>query len=184
MKSELWLHGPDDTGYEISDEELEVSESDEIALEKETRQNAMLVAPSESPLVEYERFSKFEKLLRVTALIIRFVSNLKSKTLAHGILPGDQRNLRQAHKLILSDLQKRSYSQELADLRSYGMVCKQSSLFTLAPFLDKEGVIRVKGGLGEANDLTYEEKHPIIILKGYVLFLLVKSQHENFNMQA
>ncbi|GFO46523.1 ankyrin repeat protein [Plakobranchus ocellatus] len=139
----------------------------------------MLVAPSESPLVEYERFSKFEKLLRVTALIIRFVSNLKSKTLAPGILPDDQGNLRQAHKLIVNDLQKRSYSQELADLRSDGMVCKQSSLFTLAPFLDEEGVIRVKGRLGEAKDLTYEEGHPIIIPKDYVAFLLVKSQHED-----
>ncbi|GFO42053.1 pao retrotransposon peptidase superfamily [Plakobranchus ocellatus] len=48
MKSELWLHGPGDTCNEISDEELEVSESDEIALEKETRQNAMLVAPRSS----------------------------------------------------------------------------------------------------------------------------------------
>ncbi|GFN98660.1 pro-pol polyprotein [Plakobranchus ocellatus] len=59
------------------------------------------------------------------------------------------------------------------------MVCKQSSLFTLAPFLDEEGVIRVKGRLGEDNDLTYEENHPIIVPKGYVSFLLVKSQHEN-----
>ncbi|GFN98661.1 hypothetical protein PoB_002516700 [Plakobranchus ocellatus] len=98
MKSKLWLHGPGDTCYEISDEELEASESDEIVLEKETRQKAMLEAPSESRLVEYERFSKFEKLLRVTALIIRFVSNLKSKTLVPWILPDDQGNLRQAHK--------------------------------------------------------------------------------------
>ncbi|GFN85073.1 transposon tf2-6 polyprotein [Plakobranchus ocellatus] len=89
MKSELWLHGPGETCSDISDEELEVSESDELAVEEETRLNAMLVAPSGNPLVEYERFSKFEKLLPVTALIIRFVSNLKSKTLAPGILPDD-----------------------------------------------------------------------------------------------
>ncbi|GFO46772.1 transposon tf2-6 polyprotein [Plakobranchus ocellatus] len=86
MRPKLWLHGAGETCSEISDEELDVSVSDELAVEKETMQNAMLVALSESPLIEYERFSKFEKLLRVTALIIRFVSILKSKAVVPGVL--------------------------------------------------------------------------------------------------
>ena len=103
------------------------------------------LAPVEQPLYVYERFSRFEKLLRVTTLVLKFIRNLRLNAQTTEILPDDQGNLKRGHKLILKDLQNRNNSEERADLKTGGMVSKQSSLFTLAPFLDEEVVIRIKG---------------------------------------
>ena len=56
-------------------------------------------------------------------------------------------------------------------------VPKSSPLFKLNPFLDKEGILRVRSRL-QFSSLSYEEKNPIIIPKGHVAEKLVEFQHK------
>ena len=58
----------------------------------------------------------------------------------------------------------------------------KSQLFTLDPFLDEAGLIRVNGRL-EHSDLTYDSKHPVIIPKGLLAKLIVKSKHVGLIMK-
>ena len=51
-----------------------------------------------------------------------------------------------------------------------------SPLHRLTPFLADDGLLRVRGRL-QMSDLSYEEKHPIIIPKGYLAELLVRERH-------
>jgi hypothetical protein len=44
---------------------------------------------------------------------------------------------------------------------------KGSPLGNLDPFVDNEGILRMKGRL-QFSDLGFESKHPIILPKGYV----------------
>ena len=55
---------------------------------------------------------------------------------------------------------------------------KKSALYKFNPFLDKRGLLRLGGRLGNAA-LTYEEKHPVILpKKDHVTQLLIKHYHE------
>ena len=47
----------------------------------------------------------------------------------------------------------------------------------LDPFLGKDCLLRIKGRL-QLSDLSYDEKHPIILPKCHILKLLVRFQHE------
>jgi hypothetical protein len=53
---------------------------------------------------------------------------------------------------------------------------KGSPLCSLDPFVDDEGLLRIKGRLENA-DLSFESKHPVIIPSGHVAKLLVQFQH-------
>ena len=53
---------------------------------------------------------------------------------------------------------------------------KGSNLCKLDPFLDEQGLLRIKGRLEHA-DLTFESKHPVIIPKCHLAKLLVSFQH-------
>jgi len=55
-------------------------------------------------------------------------------------------------------------------------VPKSSSIAKFNPFLSEDGVIRMQGRLHFA-DLSYEEKHPIILPKTQFALLLVRFQH-------
>ena len=41
-----------------------------------------------------------------------------------------------------------------------------------------DGLIRVYGRLAQAQGMSYDERHPIILPKCHVTYLLVRSQHE------
>ncbi|XP_011859105.1 PREDICTED: uncharacterized protein LOC105556617 [Vollenhovia emeryi] len=54
------------------------------------------------------------------------------------------------------------FSEVLTDLRAGKQVRTSSSLLALKPFIDKEGILRVGGRIQNSN-LTFENKHPIIL---------------------
>ena len=181
MSSKLWLQGPEiainEETRQLSDSNLSVEDS-QLLKEEELKGVQAVLAPVSQPLFEYERFGNFGKLLRITLLVMKFVHRLKAKcqpTLSDPA--GELITLNHAHKLILKDIQTRKYQSEIIDLRRDGSVSNQSSLLKLSPFLDEEGFIRIKGRLSEAPALSYEEKHPIILPKCHVTYLLVKAQH-------
>ena len=146
--------------------------------EEELKVLSCAVIPVFQPLFEYERFGNFNKLLRVATLVLQFVFKMKSKSQnLKQTETVDEIGLTHATKLVLKDVQRANFQSELEELKRDGMVRKQSSLFNLSPWLDEEGFIRLKGRLSQAPDLTYEEKHPLILPKCYVTYLLLKAKH-------
>lgn len=67
-----------------------------------------------------------------------------------------------------------SFGREYQALLDKKNVSHKSSILSLHPFLDKNGILRVEGRLGNST-LTYGQKHPIIIPKnGHLTTLLVR----------
>ena len=120
-------------------------------------------------VMEAERYSCYWKLLRVTAWVRRFVSNLKR------MVNGEQirvsyllvQELEDAERLWISSVQ-REFDGKTKQLNN-----------TLGLYLDEKGIILCKGRLGNA-DLSILQKHPILIPGGsYLARLLVMDAHRH-----
>jgi len=77
-------------------------------------------------------------------------------------------------------VQQEVYSEELSRLRSNKLLSKHNKLSQLSPFLDDQGLIRVKGRLKNALQLSMSQRTPIILLRADHLTVLVKwNAHHN-----
>lgn len=106
--------------------------------------------------------SSLSRIERIIAWIIRFGNNVKSNR--------DKRNFGSllnaevcgAHRLLISAVQEFGFSGAIADLRAGKQIRVSSNLLALNPFVDKKGLLRVGGRIQNSN-LTFENKHPIIL---------------------
>jgi hypothetical protein len=78
---------------------------------------------------------------------------------------------------LISIDQKQNFPQEYKALAHGLKLPKSSSLYKLTPFMDESGLLRIKGRL-QCSDLTYEEKHPVIMACSHLSSLLIRFQHK------
>ena len=127
-----------------------------------------------SCVIDISRFSNLQRLLRVTAYVLRFLENLKVK------LSGDNEGL-----ILSSNIG----AKEMEEAEQYWILDVQKSLhlnkkfenwkreFDL--FTDGDGVLRCGGRLSHA-DLPYSVKHPILLDANHgFTMLVVRSCHES-----
>ena len=73
-------------------------------------------------------------------------------------------------------MQADSFTGEIRALREGKSVPPDSPIHRLAPFMGDDGLLRIRGRL-QFSELSYEEKHPVILPKGHLATLLVREQH-------
>ena len=110
-------------------------------------------------VVDANRYSSLTKLLRVTALVLRFVSNLLGRDpRKSGLLTADE--IQRAETLWIEDVQREKFPDEIRSLK------KQTKENTLARqltlFLDEDRIIRCGGRLHNAP-LEFDTKFPILL---------------------
>ncbi|XP_065370843.1 uncharacterized protein LOC135962859 [Calliphora vicina] len=113
-----------------------------------------------------ERFSSLDRAIRVLAYVFRFFykthsahrnrNSYESTTVTN--IEVKQVKLRLA---ILA--QKVNFAEEYKCLLEKRPLSSKSSLLTLNPFLDNEGVMRLNGRLAKSPSLVYTERHPILL---------------------
>ncbi|KAJ8032042.1 hypothetical protein HOLleu_25452 [Holothuria leucospilota] len=77
-------------------------------------------------------------------------------------------------------IQKEHYFMEFLALRKNGSVPNTSPIASLNPYLADDEILRIKGRL-QLSELSYEEKHPVILPKCHLSLLLVRHQHKLLN---
>ena len=94
----------------------------------------------------------------------------KIKELARSAPPLGVSELMKAKRECIKLAQRVSYAQELSDLSrdKANTVRKTSSLLKLAPFVDKDGLLRVGGRLSKI-DLPPDSKHPVVLHPANIL---------------
>ncbi|XP_075170155.1 uncharacterized protein LOC142242472, partial [Haematobia irritans] len=112
-----------------------------------------------------ERFSGWEKAIRVTAYIFRFykrISNksqpttpLNNKTVTHA-------EFQDARNRLIVLTQKSFFYNEYSSLVSSRKVHKKSPLYPLNPFIDESGIIRINGRISN-SELPFKQRFPIIL---------------------
>lgn len=130
----------------------------------------------EHPLLK--TFSDLHKLLRVTAWCKRWLLTARASRMRKRsrnenrcFTPLTVTELDEAEKLWIRQVQAVNYKGELACVTSKTPLNKKSPLTSLNPFLDR-GVLRVCGRLKHSL-LSFEEKHPAILLSDSTLTLLI-----------
>jgi len=119
------------------------------------------------PLFDVERFSTFSFLICVTAWVFRFIANVSrsANRVKDAFLHKGELDYSEEFWIIFS---QHSFSKNFN---------KQSSIYSLRPFIDSKTIIRSDRRLSNAG-LNYDEKFPIILPKeGHFVKLLIHHIH-------
>lgn len=124
------------------------------------------------------RVSSWQKLLRVTVYVLRFIKRMRDKTSRSIDLSITVTELKDARRFWIKYVQLRYFSAELQKLNAKQEVSRKSTLVRLDPALDKEGVMRVGGRLRNSL-LSYEQQCPILLPEHRVAELIIADCHKH-----
>lgn len=130
---------------------------------------------------DFERWSSFTKALNIVGYVCRFCQNLW-RQVSDRVVGSDlsHEELMNAKVVMFRCIQKEHYFTEFLALRKNGSVPNTSPIASLNPFLAEDEILRIKGRL-QLSELSYEEKHPVILPKCHLSLLLVRHQHKLLN---
>lgn len=181
-ENRLWFHGP---SY-LSSHDFKFDFNEKCImnpiLEKvdtENKSSLIISQPgnlqSDQHLDIFKRYADINKLQRILALILRFKHNCQnSHNKIHGFLSPQELN--NSFLYIIRHIQKAYFQAEINLINANKPV--KTGLSSLHPFLDKNKVLRVGGRLQNANNITYEKMHPIILPKSnFVTTMIIQREH-------
>lgn len=176
INCELYWHGP--TWLCEPKEKWPVSNW--TFLEEEKAEQLINIAIKTSDeLSLFDRYSSYTRLLRITAMLLRFKHNLTAskENRLTGILTVAE--LHTSLVVLVRIVQRQCFYAEFKALNKKGMVSSKSQLISLVPFLDDDKIVRVRGRLRHAT-IPYHEKHPIILPKDHRFTqLLIDYAHQS-----
>jgi len=171
--SKLWKEGPeflkeDETVWPSRLPNV-TSDKDDLEVNKTARAHISTIQVLQDFPPDPSNFSNFQRLVRVTGWVLRFVKNCRvlaeSKTKASTL---SNEETKKAENLLIKHAQAECFPARL----------KEKCLVNLNPVEDEDGLLRVQGRLTN-TDLAYETKHPIILPKDHALTrLIVRTVHE------
>jgi hypothetical protein len=115
------------------------------------------VEAEEMPLLPEDRYSNFTCLKRVTAWVLRFVKNCRSKKLQGKISPPlSTVELNEAECYWVGVIQAAYFHEEVLALEKHSPLSSASCLTALRPFIDAKGLLRVSSRQGMSQSISYE----------------------------
>lgn len=172
-KHSLWWHGPEfllKDKNEWPKKEVMNSSSFDIKLE-EKREHIIANIKVPEPNAIIERFSSYEKMLRVLSLCFSWRKQDYAKTSL------TVEELLRTEKRLIKIVQKEMFEAEILSLQKQQHINTKSVLYNLSPYLDSENILRV-GGRIQKSTLSTEEKFPIILpSKHHFTKILVRHAH-------
>ena len=125
-------------------------------------------------IIKAERYSSLDKLLRVTAYVIRFVKLLKQRICPENVESFDP-EITTEEIMFAENLWIRSEQSKLKKEENF--VKREMSLRI---YEDDQGVLRSRTRISENLKLNFNERHPIILRKlSHLTKLIVWKSHEN-----
>ncbi|XP_062712864.1 uncharacterized protein LOC134289986 [Aedes albopictus] len=139
------------------------------------------------PIIKYDRFSKWERMLRAMAFVYSFMDRLRKPVKNETESQLKQEALVRAERTLWRLAQAEAYADEIAALEqmktsenSKPLKLENSSpIKQLSPFLDEFGVIRMQGRTEACALAPYDARSPVILPKNHrVTELLVDWYHK------
>ncbi|XP_032790465.2 uncharacterized protein LOC116927537 [Daphnia magna] len=125
-----------------------------------------------------ERNSNNDVVMQIVAWILRFLSNSKLKLLYRDKSCIGVKCIKHADNHCIKSAHLEIYSEEIEALKVKRPLKLSSTLITLSPFLDEQGILRVGGRLNYAP-LSFDIKHPKILPHDHPLTrLIVMREHD------
>ncbi|XP_049288887.1 uncharacterized protein LOC125766869 isoform X2 [Anopheles funestus] len=185
VNSSRWFTGPAFLKESITDwppVEFLAKETEEEARKTVTLHQAL------EPIFSFERFSKWRRLLRAIGYVWRFINNAKNPSTRCGAAL-TAKELQQAERSILREVQRQAYPQEYCSLdkqsanemKPISQIKRSSPLYKRSPFMDQDGILRVTGRIDACVLVDPTAKRPIILPKcSVVTDLIVDDFHQRF----
>ena len=185
MKNDLWMTGPDWLCDRNRWPMWEFSENQVQILLEEPGCTQMLITDQtarSSPegniqnVMRVQKYSRLNKLLRVTGYVLRFIKNCKAGRANAKLDPLFASELQQAQLLWIRGCQATYYREELQELKTSKP--RASLIRQLRLFLDPTGAIRCGGRIHNAavDDVT---KFPYLLPnKDILTTLMIQAAHE------
>lgn len=124
-----------------------------------------------TPLLQAEKFSSYTRLIRVTAWVMRFVRNCRRHNGSNpAYLTADE--IQEASNHWIRHAQRKYYEQEIGTVSRGESLTVNSPIAQFQPFLDAQGLLRVKGRL-QFSKASEDVKHPILLPKDHVVTRLI-----------
>lgn len=192
--SQLWWNGPTWLSSSVSQwpkSEVISNTHEHLPETRPSKISSLLITqadpqPSSALRDIINKYSSFNKLKRVLAYCLRFIQNSRAakEDRILGALTPDE--IEKATKKIIAHVQEQEFSEELKILtgKSGSRVAKlKSSISSLTPFIDSEGMIRVGGRIDE-SDLSYESKHQLLLPKAHRVTEMIAQEEHSRNMHC
>ncbi|XP_062716205.1 uncharacterized protein LOC134291874 [Aedes albopictus] len=186
-----WFQGPEFL-YNSEEHWLKTPDEDTDESDKELREAYVCSHLVRQPLVNTERFSRFERMLRTVAYVHHFVDSLRSakgKEKPADVMGLTSAEIQKAERTLWMLAQADAFPDEVAILKqnlercrgSQKSVGSSSCLAKLSPFADDFGVLRVGSRGAEAHVLTFDAKFPVILPRNHrVTELLLDFYHRKY----
>ena len=195
LKNNQWKNGPEFLWHSKQYWPPQHFMANEVISDPEVKKSAAIISCATTASQETNfldsicsRFSSWHKLLRVSAMILRykelFMSMLKPKLKPTKSIsinsskpkPFSVTDIRDAEYLILSHLQQKLFFDEVQALQTGKAIKASSKLIRLNPFI-KNDLLHVGGRLKQAM-LPHDHRHPIIFPSStHVTNLLINAVH-------
>ncbi|XP_062708163.1 uncharacterized protein LOC134288186 [Aedes albopictus] len=142
-------------------------------------------------VIDLERFSNWNRLLRTAAYVHRFINNSRMK--CSSTTPQStylsQEELDEALKYLIRAVQWEAFTDEMATV-TFNLLSpngeprtldRSSNLYQLSPMLDERGILRVDSRIQAAKNISAETKQPVILPRKHKLtYLIIDSFHRKF----
>lgn len=181
----LWWNGPAFLAQQEQQwpQSIMTVSSDDPEVSVEMKKVFFVTTPNDMFTYIQTRFSNNRTLFKVVVFMKRFISNSKhkrtNKTLCEikTISSPTLDEINNARLSIINVIQSQMFPDEQKSLIKSKSLPKRSTIRSLAPFLDEKGVLRVGGRLDLCPELTYDQKHPIILPACNFTTVMVRDLH-------
>ena len=131
-----------------------------------------------------ERHSRLRKLIRTRAWINRFLANLKQTPHSSNrntlVTKEPQPLTRTEERAALFNIIRQSQDTSHAEIKKLLHLEKKNQLIkSLGLFVNPHDIIRCRGRLANCNDLSLEEKEPILLTQDHLGKLIVEDCHKS-----
>lgn len=128
----------------------------------------------ESPLPDINRFSKYDRLIGATARVLQFTDSLKKKQR----IALQSHHIKRAEHMWLQQSQRESFPNELQTLASNQAIADKSRLYKLDPFIDEDGLMKMRGRINAAPVDIINKKPTILDGRNQFVRLYLQREHE------
>lgn len=133
---------------------------------------------------DINRFGKWEKLRNTQQYLLQFLRLIRKTPMKCPELRElwNMPLFESAEVILMRKCQEEEFTEEIKCLRSNKQVNRRSVIYKSSPYLDKTGLLRVKGRIDAARGISPMVKRPIIMPRNHPLtYLLVDFYHRRFH---
>ncbi|XP_041850910.1 uncharacterized protein LOC121646099 isoform X1 [Melanotaenia boesemani] len=175
-----WFTGPDFLWEKTIPPALEVIT--EISLgDPEVKRAQTLNVQTKEDLNLSQRLIKFSSWYKTIQAVARLLRRVRGdKSASHSTVQERE----DAQCVILKDLQRQVYTEEIRLLSKGTQLPSRSKLYRMDVFLDRDGILKVGGRLKNAS-MPASQKHPVIIPRDHhITKMIIAHSHEQVQHQG